>query len=311
MSGQPPFQQSVSLDWQKYLQSLATTELQQPVGSAILMALGSIFDALSDRVRLSIKAKFPGSGFSAPDALSAIGTERGILENPGESDSSYTSRLQNAFNIWQFAGTAEGVLRALYDAGYPNVGILQQNGNYYTINVDGNNNTSLIITTAPRTTINNLSPLMNPVLWVAGTAYAQDSVIVPNPRNGFYYVTNNGGTVGTVQPTWPTVQGQGVFDNGVHFQCKGQDFWNRFIVVFFTPFPTSWAGTPPVNGSSDQIRVSALISQWKSAHSICSFIVATSGYLWDWPAPELGLTWNTWRATWDTNTTPAPTYWTP
>lgn len=307
-----PYKQTFSTDWQKYHKSVATTELTQPFGSAIQMALGATEDYFADRVRATIKSKLPGAGFSSPDALSAIGNERGILENSGESDAAYLIRLQNAWNVWQASGTNQGILRALYDAGYPNVGIIQQNGNFYTITVDANNNTILNVTACPRSLFESRSPLTNPILWSATLTVAQDKVAVPNPKNGFFYVTSNGGVTGTVQPAWPTTVGQVVNDNGVNWQCKGQDFWNNFAVIFFSPFPASWAGTPPINGSPEQIRVSNLIRQWKSAQGVCfTIVIPPGGILWDWPAPELGLTWNTWRATWDTNTTPVPTYWTP
>jgi hypothetical protein len=120
------------------------------------------------------------------------------------------------------------------------------------------------------------------------------------------------GTTGATEPTWTTTVGSLVADNGIIWQCKGRDFWSRFVVVFFSPFPASWGGVPPANGSAEQVRVSNLIRQWKSAHSTCSnIVVATAGALWGYPAPLLNKNWGNWRATWGTNTTPAPTYWTP
>lgn len=305
-----PFQQFSFTDWQKYYQLLATTELQQPIGSALLMSFGAVKDALADRVRISIKSKLPGSGFSSPDSLVQIGNERGIQRNPGESDSSFDRRLQNAWNVWPFAGTAQGVLRALYDAGYPNVAIVQQVGNFYTISVDSLNNTTLVVTASPRSFFDNKSPWLTPIAWPAFGILSAGTIVVPNPKNGFYYASSNPGTTSVTQPTWPTVIGATVLDGNVIWQCKGQDAWNRYAVIFFFPYISDWGFVPPANGSAEQIRISNLVRQWQSAHSVCVSILATAGSLWGYPAPQQGLTWANWRATWGSNIV-APTYWTP
>jgi hypothetical protein len=188
-----PFQEMTSQEWQKYQQQLSTTQMLQPVGSAIEMALASMKDYFADRVRLGLKAKLPGSGFPTSDALVKIGIERQIYQNPGETDAAYAIRLVNAWNVWPWAGTAQGVLRALYDAGYPNVGIAQQLGKWFTITVDANGSTTLNVSSTPRWIIDGNSPLANPANWAAGQVKAAGSTLIPSTRNGFYYVTSNGG----------------------------------------------------------------------------------------------------------------------
>lgn len=306
-----PFQEFTSKDWQIYYQSIATTQTKQPYGQAISMAVAAVKDYLADRIELSIKSKFPLPGYAPTDALIQIGEERGIYANPGETDLAYAVRLLNAWLVWPYAGTNRGILRALYDAGYPNAGIVQQLGGWYTL--DGNQN--LLLTPSPRWLFDSRSPLANPVAWLAGATIVANGITVPSPKNGFFYVTAKGGVSGTSQPTWPTVVGEPISDGTVTWQCKGRDFWSRFAVILFAPFPTAWGGTPPVNGSSEQLRISALIKQWKSAHSTCvNIVVATAGALWGYHAPMTSKTWGgatAWRTTWGQNCTPTPTYWTP
>lgn len=309
-----PFQEFTSQDWQIYYQSIATTQTKTLVGQGISMALAAVKDYLADRIRLSIKSKLPLPGYAPPDALIQIGIERGIPANPGETDLAYSIRLLNAWLTWPMAGTHKGVLRALYDAGYLNVGILQQLGGWYTL--DGSQN--LVITPSPRFYFDSRSPLVAPTSWLASNVYSAGAVIVPVPQNGCFYVSSGGGTSGPAQPViWPKSVGAIVQDGGVFWQCKGQDFWSRFAVLFFTPYPSSWGGTPPIDGSSEAIRVANLIRNWKSAHATCVTIVippAGEGTLWGYPGPINGKTWggaSAVKATWGANTSPLPTYWTP
>jgi hypothetical protein len=93
-------------------------------GEAFLRALGDQRDALVERIKAGVKARFPKE--AAPDSLNAIGAERGLPRGPVETDSTYADRLQNAWDVWSWAGTPTGVLRALYTAGYTNVRLVTQ-----------------------------------------------------------------------------------------------------------------------------------------------------------------------------------------
>jgi len=133
-----PFQELTSQAWQQYLQQLATTQLQQPVGAAIEAAQASQLDYAADRLRFALKAKMPG--LAPPDGLSQIGIERGMPQGQSESNSAYSARLLDAWNAWPWAGTAYGLLRAFWSTGYTNVILAQvRGGNLFTLDQGGTN----------------------------------------------------------------------------------------------------------------------------------------------------------------------------
>lgn len=140
MAWVPPYQQLNSKDWQTYHHNISTTEALQPVGAAIQMGFAQTEDEFADRVRASVKAKLLKSGFVTPDAMAQLGVERQIPRGPNDSDATYESRLWNAWNTWPFAGTAFGLLTALYEAGYQNVIIAQsRGGRFFTLDNGGTN----------------------------------------------------------------------------------------------------------------------------------------------------------------------------
>src|SRR5882724_8240790 len=99
-----PYQEVNSTAWQLYQKSISTTQLLQPVGSAIEMALALQKDYAIDKVRYALKAKFPS--VASPDALSSIGLERGLPQGPLETITAYATRIRDAWNAWLYAGTA-------------------------------------------------------------------------------------------------------------------------------------------------------------------------------------------------------------
>lgn len=169
-----PFREVNSQAWQQYQYDLSSTQLRQPVGAAIEAALGLQKDFAADRIRYSIKAKFPN--LAPPDALANIGFERGMPQGVTESSAAYASRLQQAWTLWQFAGTAFGMLRILYLTGYPNVVIAQVTaGNQFTLDTTG---TILLVSTNGKWTstfigdpfwsrFDIIFPAPLPALWIA------------------------------------------------------------------------------------------------------------------------------------------------
>lgn len=139
--------------FKQYQTSLAPWWARKSQGEAWFFGLGDLKDALEDRTRQAVKARFPS--YCPPDALALIGDERQIEQGVTETEASYRSRLLNAWDIWPFAGTAYGVLLALYYAGYTNTYIAIANGHFYSL--DG----SLALVDTPAT-----SPLtFTPPFW--------------------------------------------------------------------------------------------------------------------------------------------------
>jgi len=108
--------------YRDYAVDLAPPWLLQPQGQAFLRALGSVRDDITQRLKEGVKARFIES--AAPDALAAIGADRGLERGPTDTDDTYADRLKDAWALWTWAGTPTGVLNALWDAGYTNVVLL-------------------------------------------------------------------------------------------------------------------------------------------------------------------------------------------
>ncbi len=110
--------------------------LRDVTSQAWLGEFGGIKDALVARLRAAVTARFPE--LAPPDALAAIGDERGILRSQADTDAKYGTRLREAWQTWQFAGSAYSVLSALNAVSsaffYT---IVQQNGLAHTLNDDG------------------------------------------------------------------------------------------------------------------------------------------------------------------------------
>jgi hypothetical protein len=131
-----------------YAEWLATqgpSWILDPVGKALARTTGAAYDAQRDRILQGVLARFPTAGqldtdptsstfgqlLTAPtDALDEIGADRELRRGPGESDAAYAARLLAAWDIWPFAGSHYGVLRALKIAGYVGAITLQDNGRW-------------------------------------------------------------------------------------------------------------------------------------------------------------------------------------
>jgi uncharacterized membrane protein YeaQ/YmgE (transglycosylase-associated protein family) len=99
-----------------YRKALAPPWLRDAVGDRWHETLGEKEDALAARAKDAVKASFsPGA---PADALWRIGADCRIERLGGESDAQYRTRLGQAFEIWERAGTARGMVEALRDAGF-------------------------------------------------------------------------------------------------------------------------------------------------------------------------------------------------
>lgn len=117
--------------WKDYQPELAPPWLRTGAGEAWLTALGDAKDALEARVRAAVKARFVAT--APPDALAVIAAERGIERGVAETLESWRERTRASWDIWPWAGTPTGVLRALSYAGYPNVSLITGTGRAHTL----------------------------------------------------------------------------------------------------------------------------------------------------------------------------------
>jgi hypothetical protein len=86
-------------------------------------AIGIVFDALAEYLRLGTLQRFPGQAQSS--ALPFIGRDRKILRGFRESDVAYVPRLRAAFQTWKFAGNAQTLLRELAAYFSPNPPVIR------------------------------------------------------------------------------------------------------------------------------------------------------------------------------------------
>lgn len=112
--------------FRELLERVSPAWLLTAEGAAYLRALGGLQDSLVERAKDAVKARFPG--YAPRDGLAAIGAERGLPRGKPDTDATYSARLQNAWDIWEWAGTATGILRALYFLGYTNCYLQSQQG---------------------------------------------------------------------------------------------------------------------------------------------------------------------------------------
>jgi hypothetical protein len=117
--------------------------LHGPNGLAWARAIGDVKDGMTATLKERVAARFPvRPGTSLPPiaptgALEALGREQQMPRALGESDAEYAARLADAFDIWAYAGTAYGLLRALRAAGFGAARICISKGKRYSLDADG------------------------------------------------------------------------------------------------------------------------------------------------------------------------------
>lgn len=74
-------------------------------------------------------------------------------------------------------------------------------------------------------------------------------------------------------------------------------FFSRFVILFLQDVPGLDDG-----GGAAKAALNQTVSRWKSGGAIYdgALVLPPGQFCWDWSA---GLTWDTWRETWDTGTT--------
>lgn len=133
-----------------FLPRIIPPPMRGPWGQRFGEAVGGRMDAIAQRFREAVFARFPR--LAASDALDAIGRDRLLPRGSGEADDAYAARLENAWALWGGdntplsgkgggAGAHLGMLLAIKTAGIatgPNgATIVQQNGRYAQLDANG------------------------------------------------------------------------------------------------------------------------------------------------------------------------------
>lgn len=180
---------------------------------------------------------------SSAQSVALTASERQIDANPAETTTALASRITQAVQLWQYAGTQLGILLALNYAGFVGGYLVQQNGQTYTL-------------TLPLPAI---VPGWNP----------QPNLVVSSLSQLTGALTSN-----VTPPTWqtpgrsiPAGQSWWKFDDNT-------DYCSRFAILFT-------AGQYPSLSASDQARLQSAIGKWKPQKSTCVGIYSlTAGQQW-------------------------------
>lgn len=103
-------------------------------------------DIVRDQITQARYQAYPSK--CASDALPHLGGDRKLIQGSNESDTSFRTRLKDAWGQWSRAGTACGVLEQLYYFGLTNAYWFQQNGRQISFSgnpTPGQDPTSLVV----------------------------------------------------------------------------------------------------------------------------------------------------------------------
>lgn len=116
---------------------LAPRWLTSDDGEKVLFSVGTIMDALEERVLLGLLARFPS--YAPPDALTRIGRDRRIIRGINEPAATYAARLLPWLDDHRVRGNPWALMRQL--RGYCGVAMrirtVDKRGNWYTHDTDG------------------------------------------------------------------------------------------------------------------------------------------------------------------------------
>jgi hypothetical protein len=100
---------------------LAPAWLQRPRGAALTATLGAALDLIVASAKRAVKVRL--IDHAPDDALAWLGADRLLERYPAETHDTYRERLAAAWEAWEYAGTARGVLAALKAAGFADVAV--------------------------------------------------------------------------------------------------------------------------------------------------------------------------------------------
>lgn len=130
-------------NFKDYAVQISPTWLQEPDGQSFTRGYAQLKDAAIAAAKQAVFERMPDR--ASPEGVELIAGERQLDIGINEDLETFRARIKNAWEQWQYAGTAFGVLLALRYGGYENVSIIVHNGKYYSL--DGN--ADLIVEDAP------------------------------------------------------------------------------------------------------------------------------------------------------------------
>lgn len=243
----------------EFLQNLPIPWLcGNPEGQANAGAIGQVLDDQVDQLRQAVKAHMPT--LAPADALPHIASERGLIQGPGESNSAFALRLQDAWDEWVWAGTWLGVLAQLQlSLGYAsgNFIIVQQSGLAYSL-------TGTVSSTDPSTWPTNL---------VTTTLGTNQNLSGSPPWWRFDYAP-----YGAPQP-YP-----------LNTEQQNTAMGSRYALIFYGTLPASWTNivSPPTPSTAPSLSevntIRKILRAWSPARMTCMGIfVVTAGMSIGWP----------------------------
>lgn len=296
----------VTTAYQAYQPSLGPTWLKGTYGALWLRAFGQVKDGLVDRLKAGIKARMP---LLAPhDALEALGVERGIDRATGESDTSYAARVQQAWDAWEFAGTAKGILVALAALGYT-AAIGQANRRMFTLDGDG----EVVVTTLPVgswasdatqafwSTFQVIFPQPLPTDWLAGGLTsvfhggtgAGTATFTGTPTADYRIATKIMSTAaaGTATYQWSSDHGQ-TWSSTATTPTSATALGTTGVSVAFSGALVSgdvYAVAPtfnvPASGSAEAEKIRLVVRKWQPATATNrGYVIVTRGETFGCPA---------------------------
>lgn len=269
--------------------------LLHPYGAAWLRAIGDTLDVDVQRTREAVVDNYPN--LCPEDALPVVGDEYGMYQGVMEPAAQFRLRLVAAWDLWQHAGTAYGILLALWWAGYENVTLDTQTGKRYWLLTPPTGDPVVDLQRADLPLPVHLGG--SPELW------NQFIVRVFRPFPSWWWIGAVGGGAGSTTLQVDATAGDGFVilasspgtPSGIKLGDKisiGTEHTTVTSVLSVGPPPhekleispvlvaNHLAGTavhdgPPVDGSQDQQDFARLLLAWKSAMSQCVNIKVIDG----------------------------------